>query len=648
MTAAVPPVQFSDAQLSLMAFWQICESKDHLANWIHRYLGFWLPDITTCTDDVDNPPSNSSPLDFVWELYSAALDGHDEKRQRYLAYAARDSGKTLACAVFEVLAIYHLRRDVGHMAAIEPQALKCLEYIEEYLRRPILGDYVSGNNKRTIEFTWYNAPDGAKLTTKQWEAIVDPNVKASHVPETYSIKVVICTLRGANSLHTPIFVCDEVDVADPVAFREAKMIPTAARDGRLPLVLYTSSRKFAFGLMQKELDAAESKHMNVRHWNLIDITKRCPPSRHLPDEPRLPIYYEEDQLTAISEPAWKGLNVEDQSKYKTALGYQGCLKNCTIFAQCHGRLAVKPKSKSRVMKPVAHSVGVFRDLGGDVDTAKAQLMCWKPEATGLVYRYLDPERHRLTAAEMAEKLTGDIYPETFSKAELINLIIGLQLPFMSGMDHGYRHQFAVTTAAIQGINHFVINSIAITGLELDERVEVCKKHPVIVNSMGVYADPAYPADNKTFMRHGFKIKSFEKDVDLGVQNVRRLINPVNRKEPCIWFLKGDAGCEYAFRRMQLHHFKIGPDGNPLPMLDDDEADVPDSIRYLGQNTVKPRHWQAATGNAPPSTAPPTLKDQAATENQKLMAERLQSLGMTSATPQGTTYKKGNKFFFGGS
>ena len=646
MTAALPQLEFTDADLSQKAFWQVCESREHVNLWVQEYLGLTLPDAQTCSDDIDNPPTNSSPLDLLWELYSAGVHGHDESRQRFLAYAARDSGKTLVCAIFEVMAIFHLRRDVAHMAAVESQALKCISYIDEYLRRPILRDYVSGNNKRTIEITWYNSPTGERLNRARWAAIVDPVARAAYIPETYTIQVIICTIRGANSAHCPIFVADEVDLADPVAFREAKMIPAPSRRGELPLVLYTSSRKFAFGLMQKEIDEAESKGTNIRHWNLIDVTKRCPDVRHLPAEPRIPIFYEEDTLTAISKAEFEGLNPENQEKYKELEGYAGCLKNCKLFASCRGRLATKERSKSRVMKPVAHTLNLFKDLGGDVEVAKAQLLCWKPEASGLVYKYLDADRHRLWPWEMAAKLTGDEYPETYTKAELLELIVSLQLPFRSGLDHGYTHQFAVTTAAIQGLNHFVINSIAATGLELDERIEVCKQHPVIVNSNDVYADPAYPADNKTFRRHGFRIHNFVKDVDLGIQNTRRLINPIGRKEPNIYFLRGDSGCEYAFKRLQAHHFKIGPDGKPTDQLDDDEADVPDSLRYLCQNTVKARHWAKHGDVAPKSVGLSTVQNAAKAENQRLMQERISQLSGKESQGTGITFKSGNKFFYG--
>lgn len=636
----------SDHEMRLAAFWEICQTKEHLNLWIREFLGLELPGQQTCTDDTANPATNSSPLDLVWEMYQAALHGHDENRSNFLAYANRDGGKTLACSVFEIIAPFHLRRDVGHMAAIEPQALRCLEYIDKYCRRPIIRDYVSGNNKRTIEFTWYTTPDGQKLSPEAWKALVEPKLKAACTPETYTIRVVICTKRGANSLHCSVFVADEVDLADPVAFQEAEMIPTETPDGRLPIVLYTSSRKYSFGLMQAAITNAEKTKTNVRHWNVIDNTKPCPPKRHLPEEPRIPIWYLEEDLVAIGAKDFEALPEEDQKKYTPSEGYAGCLKNCAMFAMCRGRLATKPKSRSRVMKSVHHTQSVFRRVKS-LEVAKAQLMCWKPEASGLVYPKLNRNIHLITAAEMAKKLTGEDYPSDFSKMDLIRLAAELQLPIQSGCDHGYRHQFAFSSAIVRGLLHLVINVIAQSGLELDERVELCNQYPIAKASSNIYADPAYPADNKTFKRNGYRIHHFNKDVDLGIQNMRRLIYPVGRKtkDPDIYFLKGDPNVEYAFERMEVHHFKVGPDGKPTNILDDDEADVPDSLRYLVQNTVKVKDLQPPHKSQTPDHQQglESIRDAANRHNRELMAQYTQG-----AKPEApiTQYRKGSKFFYG--
>lgn len=79
-----------------------------------------------------------------------------------------------------------------------------------------------------------------------------------------------------NSEHVPFFVVDEVDVVpkqNQAAYQEAKSIP-AMHKGKEPITLLTSTRKFAFGNVQRELDTADRTHLVVRHWNIIDVTER--------------------------------------------------------------------------------------------------------------------------------------------------------------------------------------------------------------------------------------------------------------------------------------------------------------------------------------------------------------------------------------
>jgi hypothetical protein len=63
------------------------------------------------------------------------------------------------------------------------------------------------------------------------------------------------------------------------AYREAKYIPGFIK-GRFPITIKTSTRKFAFGLMQQEIDEAPKAKEKILQWNIIDVTERCPEERH--------------------------------------------------------------------------------------------------------------------------------------------------------------------------------------------------------------------------------------------------------------------------------------------------------------------------------------------------------------------------------
>jgi hypothetical protein len=563
-----------------------CQSKDSLKRWIKIYLGLDIPDTILCDDDTTTPPSNSSPMDLLWEIYHKALDGKDEDFQTVLAYAARDSYKTLSAAVMEVLCLFHLRRSVAHMAAIESQAAKAVQYVDKFLRRPILRDFVTSNNKRTVEITRYDHVNFKypTLSKAEYDAL-DISKKGSYTAHSYYIKVVIATMAGANSEHVPFMVLDELDLAPPKPVEEAQMIPSQGENGEVPITLMISSRKFAFGLVQKALDEAESKKTIVRHWNLLDVTKKCEPTRHLPEEPKIPIYYNENTLAAINEADFKLLSPETQSKYKKAEGFAGCLKNCSLFASCKGRLATKPVGDSKLYKSVAVTKGVFHKV--TAETAKAQLLCWKPSSEGLIYPHFDRTKHVVRARAMAELITGEL-PKSpfFSKADLINLMKARGMSFHLGMDFGFTHNFATVLAGLDGHRLFIFDVQAVAGLELNEKIGICK--PYLDYDPTVYPDPAYPSDIKSFRRAGFRCKTFTKDILAGIDSVRIKLMPGGGKEPELFILGGDEGCELLVDRVSKYHWVLDDAGRPTDVPDDSLDDEVDALRYLCQNLFGPK------------------------------------------------------------
>ena len=171
-----------------------------------------------------------------------------------------------------------------------------------------------------------------------------------------SIKNVICTMQSANSEHAPLFFVDEVDVvSNPAAYEEAKNIPT--NQGRqLSLTVLISTRKFMGGLVQREIDQASKSRLKIRHWNIIDVTERCPPERHRPDLPRLPIYRSDETLAAVEPGTWETLPVREKATYVRDEGFHGCINNCSLFAVCKGRLATHQTSTSLLLQPISETI----------------------------------------------------------------------------------------------------------------------------------------------------------------------------------------------------------------------------------------------------------------------------------------------------
>ena len=236
----------SDSRDALIkAFLNPITSPEHMRDWVFNYFGIDLP-----LGSID-PDSNSSPAEWLYTAYNAIRMNTGDEVPGYIVYAPREGYKTLTTAMLEVLCAVHFLLPVAHMAAIESQSKKSVQYITSFIKK--IRPYLAAHN---IE---------VKSSNTRHTELQDESGRIAY------ISIIICTLTGANSEHTTLFVIDEVDVVRfPNAYEESKLIP-GVMNGIYPLTIKTSTRKFAFGLMQKEIDGSKESGDGVLHWNIIDI-----------------------------------------------------------------------------------------------------------------------------------------------------------------------------------------------------------------------------------------------------------------------------------------------------------------------------------------------------------------------------------------
>lgn len=580
-------------KLKRKLLWIPCKSEEELTRFVKVFFGIEMPNTTV------DPVSNSNPSKLLWEVYDAMINGRD--LGRLLFYAARDSFKTVLSSVIETLAVLHCDRDVAHMAAVESQSLVCRRYLRNYFNKPYLAPFLSQSAERRIEITRYVhattkeviSPVEYAAIKKESEATQKPDLLEPWDEKTHFIQIVICTMQGANSLHASLLILDELDLADEGPVNESKMIPTPTRGTSYPpITLLTSSRKFSIGLVQKEIDNAAESGLHIRHWNIIDVSRTCPDDRCEKTLPKIPIYVYQEDLKAADEETYKKLSPEIQDKYEKCEGYQGCLKNCKIFAACRGRLATDQRSASAVLKNIPHVQTLFRSL--DPETSLAQLLCHKPSSFGLVYSKFNREKHMITAAQMATLLTGEDYHEHFTKKQLIELMKARGTSLVAGLDHGFTHNFAVVSAGVDGNRCFIFDVISAPELELAQKIEVMTKRVKWFNPT-IYPDPEDPASNKTLKRF-FKLKEWTKtpgSVVGGIEIVRLKLTPGIDRPPELYLLKDDDGCEQLAKDMSKYHWKLDTEGEPTDIPTDKDDDRLDAMRYLIMNVFPP------TGNKNP-------------------------------------------------
>ena len=593
-----------DLELRRRFLFRVCETKQELHDWVLTFIGLDLPDC------IVDPDSNSSPMDMVYEMYTKMREGTDEEFMRVLYYASRDSFKTLGAAVIEVLAMLHLNRNVAHMAAIQDQALKAQEYVKRAFRRPYIRDFVEGDNERITKIVrFYNPETQHSLTRSEYEALSlseqakheeVARVLGAYLEREQYIKIVICTMAGANSEHVPLFVIDEVDVvANPAAYEEAQNIP-AGRGGKLPITMLTSTRKSSFGLVQKEIDRAKKSGLQIRHWNIIDVTEACPPARHRPDLPKLKLYSSDDELRHVDEAGYAAMNFKERETFAEREAFAGC-RTCKLFAACKTRLATHQKSTSLMLKSIPETIGKFN--ANSLEMAKAQLLCWKPSSTGLIYGRFDRTRHVLTPAMAYAKIFGEAPPDpkNFTKALLVRAVQERQVEWRAGIDWGHTHNFSYVNGFKDGARFFVTHCVSIPGLDPEQMLTVSE--PFLEYEPATYADTADPKMTALFRKKGHRMMKWKKGkVVGGINIVRWKLNPP-MGEPELFFvvdIDEDHGMHLLIQHLAEYHWTTDAAGKPTDIPDEDGDDEPDALRYLVENTFSPKGQVSVSTDAEPS------------------------------------------------
>jgi hypothetical protein len=608
-----------------------CKTKQDLKNWIWVYLGMDYPD-----GRVD-PSSNSDPMSLIWEIYEA---GFNNKRDwdRILAYAARGAFKTLSASILEVLFMLHMNHNIAHMSALEAQARNCQEYIKKFFKLPILRDFIHKENEREIFIARYLDPVTNMSFTELEFRKLPPEVKARAQNINVWIKIIVATANSANGLHTGLFVEDELDlIRNKEAHKEAKYIPTVEH-GLLPVTLLTSTRKYSIGMVQAEIDHAAETGLQVRHFNILDVTEFCPSSRYRPEKGKIPIYRSDKLLKAISEEDYKLLEIETQAKYVEDSGHWGCLNECKLFAACQGRL-IDQTCRSPMLKSIQHVTQLFQ--ASDAEKARAQLLCAVPSKEGMIYPNLDPEIHMKTPAQIATMITGgEEFSEHFTKKQLIELAQSMECRFVSGMDHGYTHNFAVCTGFIYGNRLFIFDAFAIPQLEISQKLAICEERIKPYNPV-IYPDPEDPGSRKTFQKHGFICKDFKKykgSVLEGIDRIRFKLSPSLGGEPELFFLKGDEGVLGLFGELAKYHWIIGPDEKPTDVPDDDEDDQNDALRYLVINEF-PARRQVTVDKEENEKKPQELPQNTLNNGENFIDQWLQTNGIAKTDENGNQIQK---------
>lgn len=475
-----------------------------------------------------------------------------------------------------------------------------------------------------------------------------------------------------NSEHVSLLCIDELDVVrDPRAYDEALVGIPSQFGERYPITVKLSTRKFAFGLMQKELDRAKISGEKILRWNILDISKKCTPDIH-GDRSKIEYRYVANSLPfqVITEEAFEEISANKKHEWSRTQAFPGCL-TCPLLPVCRTKLADKGeisiKSKKNLYKPVSAVIGDFRRAPSP-DIAEAQLLCLKPSSKGLVYpRFVDntsapyEETNTITVKDAYLKLMGELPKVPVTHDMLAQEIKNLNLPTFAGLDWGYTKEFAFQIYChMPWGDVWVLDTFGMPELELDDQVGYATQHQDKYNVNKWWVDPAYPANKKTFNKKGLVSPDFTKDVMGGIEALRGLVvDSLGKRrlkilvaDPEVEEDKLGNGNQKLIAAFKVHHFKLDAQGNITKHPDDGEfADTMDGARYYAQNMHSAKGSRLLVGrdqkdkeNRPESKLLPkkrTFEEDVAEHQAKLMQKVIKdSVKIDNSQPKTPKKRKG--------
>jgi hypothetical protein len=565
-----------------------CKTKEEAHDWIYVHLEIDLPDV------IVDPRTNCTPMEMIWDVYSHFVhpptDGTEQPAER-LFYANRFGGKTLGMAIAEVMLMLHLGGNIIHLAALKEQSADAQRYLKDFFSKPDLRGFMIGDNVEetvAVQYRPFNGV-GIHLTEREFKAL-PPAVQVLYERVVGRAEIIAATPKAANGKHGFLLVLDELDlILNPLVLSEAVNIPTPFRrkDGTYidPLTVMVSTRKTGGGPVQRAIDNQAETGCVVKFWNILATTQRCPTTRHRPDLPRLPIYRSDETLRAIEPATWAGLDAKQKEKYVLDEGYTGCLTNCKMFAACRGLLATKP-GDAEFLKPISDTAKKFRQ--NSLDGARAQLLCLKASAEGLIYPMLDRQIHVIMPWRAYEMVFGKSpeNPDTFTKAALLEAFAAHDGQWSGGQDYGYTHFFVTTLMYRFGALGFIMRVIAQENLDPVQQIAACE--PIKQYEPSIYPDTAYPGQIALFRKAGFRMMDWNKGkgtVTGGIDIVRTKLAPATG-EPELFFVYDvdeDPEIDLAFRHMAEYKWMRNAAGRPTDVPNEHEDDIPDGVRYNVMN-----------------------------------------------------------------
>lgn len=422
-------------------FYTPVTSKRGLQAWLKKYIGLTLPDCKV-TQYAD-----STPLDFVWDVYRAIIDG---KSMHMMALAGRDSSKTVGLSIIDLLAMVHDQRGAIHLGMTKAQAGRAKDYIDTYIGKLVIirGNLVKSNTTE-VEFQFGQNRVGLELLAMSPKAV-----------------------QGAHkALVTYDELASSVDPTHIKAYRDSSGIPGTSPKGKPAVIVKITSRQAGYSLAEQEIENAHKSGIKIVKWTTIDTMKKCPDTRSGTED--LPIWiniqkgfkYTDEEFEQLPEPAKNGFDRITTTK-------KGCHK-CPLVMYCQGN-ARKQTSTSVLLRDIDDVIQKV-SASNSHEWVLSQIMSLEPSKEGLVYFEFNRDIHIPGWNAMWKTLTGKDPVVDVTREQFVIQAKRAGATFVAGIDFGWSSPSTCVVLAIdKRDNIFVLDAIGRTFLSDPEWVETVK------------------------------------------------------------------------------------------------------------------------------------------------------------------------------
>jgi len=287
------------------------QDDDELHAFISEGLGYTIPREPFCKDE-----GHCAPFDFIADLFF-------ERVETAIGFANRTGGKTLNVSIVNFCnSIFKPGCTSTSCGAIKRQADKAYDYFQSFFNQNLVfaNMIVKGLKEETI------LKNGSKL------------------------EIVVGTMTGVNSPHPHKSMIDEVELMDWKILQQALSMSMSGRTmgGRniLGQDVFTSTRKFPYGPMQRLLNEAEKRRIRIYKWCIWETLEQC-------------------RRKCKGDSVWG---------------------DCPAYAKCEGKA-----HETDGFYPVADFIKKIVQL--DTETWETEWLNLRPRRTGLVYQIFNESVH---------------------------------------------------------------------------------------------------------------------------------------------------------------------------------------------------------------------------------------------------------------